>query len=96
MYQSYSQIVSSSQSTEYTGSIVKAYVIANGTILNSMWGDPDQGHTSLTLTGSQFVNVNIANFTDTMTLGAESVGTYIEGPIGRIKVGTAGLLLYFK
>ncbi len=92
MYQKYSQIVSSSQSTEYTGSISKMHVLATGTILNTMWGDPDEGN-RLTLTGSQFVDSAIADITTPITA---TVGSDIEGPIGRIKVGTAGLLLYFK
>ena len=52
----YHKIISSSQNTEYTGSLVKAHVLAGGTILNATLGYPDDGYYKLTLTGSQFDN----------------------------------------
>ena len=91
----YHKIISSSQNTEYTGSLVKAHVLAGGTILNATLGYPDDGYYKLTLTGSQFDNSEsmVGTFNTPITVTA---GSNVDLPAGRVKVGTAGLLLYFS
>ena len=89
----FSKIVSSSANTEYSGSIQKIHVIGAGTILGGMFGDPARANKTQ-LSGTAFDNDNIGtfgtlNFADTHSL------TIIDGPIGRVKIGTAACLLYF-
>jgi len=88
------KVVGSVLSTEYTGSIAKLYVTGSGTISNIMFGETIEDN-GKRLTGSAFVDAHQGEITD-LVLPAETVGTYVEGPIGRFKTGTACVIIYYK
>ena len=85
----YNKIEQTAINTPYTGSIQKIFVSASGTVTNIIWGDP-KANPMRHVSQSEFVNNNLGT-TTIMTLTA---GHTIDGPIGRLRTGTAGLILY--
>jgi|TARA_R110001599_G_scaffold146089_1_gene329032 hypothetical protein len=94
-------VISSSFSTEYSGSIFKVQCVGDSNSLNGLL--PTTG--SVLISEMQFGNGIIpeSDFTPTSTIGPIylNVGETIEAPIGRMKVGanpspssTNGLLIY--
>ena len=90
----YTVISSSAAQEEVSGSIAKILALGNddaeGTITRIEFGDPNINPQRPNLTGS--------NYTPTSVAGPVVVpaGTYVEGPIGRVKVdsSTGGFLIY--
>ena len=85
----YNRIDTTSVNTPYTGSISKAYVTASGTITNVIWGDP-KANPMRHVSQSVFENNNLG----TSSVIVLEKGQTLEGPIGRLRTGTAGLILY--
>ena len=79
------QVISSSVNQEITGSIAKVQALnAAGTLSRVEWGE-------FTYPESAFTPTNVVS-----TNIAVPEGTVIEGPIGRLKVGAGGFLIYIN
>tara|TARA_B100001250_G_scaffold414046_1_gene450389 strand:- start:337 stop:591 length:255 start_codon:yes stop_codon:yes gene_type:complete len=79
------RVISSSVGASYTGSIAKVQALnAAGTLARVEWGN-------FTYPESAFTPTNVID--ENIVVPA---GTVIEGPIGRLKVGAAGFLIYIN
>ena len=79
------RVVSASEGTNYSGSIAKVFALEAATITSCEFGlyqSPEPG----------------TAFVPTSTWSTSTplpVGSTLDGPIGRLKTGTGGVLIYF-
>jgi hypothetical protein len=82
------RVVSSSVGSTHTGSIAKVLALgaddSECTLSNIDFGNFTQPETNFTASSTVLTNVQVP------------AGSYVEGPIGRLKVAAGGFLIYFN